>query len=88
MSIELIEQLGKHGLVGAVAAAVLYLATKAIERGFSLTVNARPKPLDGDSTKVIVLRPDEPAKLPTGRRRKRHRSRRRRKPRWPPALRS
>ena len=77
MPIELIEQLGKHGLVGLVAAAVLYLAGKAFERGFSVTVNA-PRSRDEDSTKVIVLRPEEPAKLPTAPRGRKHRRRRRR----------
>ena len=83
MPIELIEQLTKHGLVGLAAAAVLYLAGKAVERGFSLTVNAPPskdEDRSDDSTRIIVLRPDGPEKLPAGRRRRKgRRARRRRK---------
>ncbi len=83
MPIELIEQLAKNGLVGLVAAAVLYLAQKAFQQGFSLTVNA-PQSKDEnrteDRTKVIVLRPDEPQKLPAERRRRKgRRARHRRK---------
>ena len=79
MPIELIEPLAKSGLVGLVAAAVLYLASRAFHQGFSLTVNA-PRSKQEDSTKVIVVRPDEPAAPPAGRRRRKgRRSRRRRK---------
>ena len=79
MPIELIELLGKHGLVGLAAAVVLYLAGKAFERGFSVTVNA-PQSKNEEGTKVIVLRPDEPKQLPAGRRRRKGcRARRRRK---------
>ena len=80
MPIELIELLGKHGLVGLAAAAVLYLAGKAFERGFSVTVNAPPSKND-DSTTVIVLRQDEPPKLPAQPRRRRGRRRRHRRKR-------
>ena len=79
MPIELIEQLAKNGLVGLTAAAVLYLANKAFHQGFSLTVNA-PRSKNEDGTQVIVLRPDEPPKLPAPPgRRKGRRARRRRK---------
>jgi len=83
MPIELIEQFAKHGLVGLAAAAVLYLAGKAIERGFSVTVNAPPAAKAEDEPKsgpkITVPPPDEPRRLPTGRgRRKRRRVRRRR----------
>jgi hypothetical protein len=85
MPIELIEQLGKHGLVGVVAAAVLYLAGKAIERGFSLTINAPPaaKAEDepGSGPKITVPRPNEPRRLPAGRRRRKCRRARRRRDR-------
>jgi hypothetical protein len=81
MLIELIEHLGKHGVIGLAAAAVLYLAGKAIERGFSLTINA-PRSKDDDRTEIIVLRPDEPEKLPAEPRgRKGRRARRRRRKR-------
>jgi hypothetical protein len=79
MPIELIEQLGKHGLVGLAAAAVLYLAGKAIERGFSLTINAPPPAGPGDEPKIILPRPDEPGRLPAGRRRRKNRGARRRR---------
>ena len=79
MPIELIEQLGKHGLVGLAAAVVLYLAGKTIERGFSLTVNAPPKNKSDDEPKtepkIPAPRPDEPRRLPAGRRRRRRRRR-------------
>jgi hypothetical protein len=78
MPIELIELLGKHGLVGLAAAVVLYLAGKAFERGFSVTVNA-PQSKNEEGTRVIVLRPDEPTKLPEPRRGKGRRARRRRR---------
>ena len=79
MPIELIEQLTKHGLVGLAAAAVLYLASKTIERGFSLTINTPPTTRTEDEPKITLPRPDVPRNLPAGRRRrKRRRARRRR----------
>jgi hypothetical protein len=81
MPIELIEHLGKHGVIGLAAAAVLYLASKAIERGFSLTINAprsdRTKNQPTAGPKAPAPRLNEPRRLPPGRRRKGRRARRR-----------